>query len=100
MPGYGLVEKPAAARVLTVPNENVSIDERLLWPPLSCRIVPFLCIKTERAEETLLRYIFQLCFICIFFLLQRMKAGKCPSDELSLTNCAVVNPQDFTDSVK
>ncbi|KZS12965.1 Vesicle-fusing ATPase [Daphnia magna] len=30
----------------------------------------------------------------------RMKAGKCPSDELSLTNCAVVNPQDFNDSVK
>ncbi|XP_046631152.1 vesicle-fusing ATPase 1-like [Daphnia pulicaria] len=30
----------------------------------------------------------------------RMKAGKCPTDELSLTNCAVVNPQDFNDSVK
>lgn len=29
-----------------------------------------------------------------------MKAGKCPTDELSLTNCAVVNPQDFNDSVK
>nr|CAH0108085.1 unnamed protein product [Daphnia galeata] len=32
--------------------------------------------------------------------MMRMKAGKCPSDELSLTNCAVVNPQDFNDSVK
>ncbi|XP_046439746.1 vesicle-fusing ATPase 1-like isoform X2 [Daphnia pulex] len=30
----------------------------------------------------------------------RMKSGKCPTDELSLTNCAVVNPQDFNDSVK
>ncbi|XP_046636023.1 vesicle-fusing ATPase 1-like [Daphnia pulicaria] len=30
----------------------------------------------------------------------RMKAGKCLTDELSLTNCAVVNPQDFNDSVK
>ncbi|XP_046638787.1 vesicle-fusing ATPase 1-like [Daphnia pulicaria] len=30
-----------------------------------------------------------------------MKAVKCPStEELSFTNCAVVNPQDFNDSVK
>ena len=24
-----------------------------------------------------------------------LKAVKCPSDELSLTNCAIVNPNDF-----
>jgi len=24
-----------------------------------------------------------------------MKAGKCPTDELSVTNCAIVNPADF-----
>jgi len=29
-----------------------------------------------------------------------MKAGKCPSDEMSLTNCAIVSPMDFPDSVK
>jgi hypothetical protein len=29
-----------------------------------------------------------------------MKAGKCPTNEDSLTNCAFVNPQDFNDSVK
>lgn len=26
---------------------------------------------------------------------QVMKVAKCPTDELSLTNCAVVNDQDF-----
>lgn len=26
-----------------------------------------------------------------------MKAGKCPTDELSLTNRAIVNPADFSD---
>lgn len=30
----------------------------------------------------------------------RMKAGKCPTDELSLTNCAVVSPKDFNDQTK
>ncbi|EFX63976.1 hypothetical protein DAPPUDRAFT_118650 [Daphnia pulex] len=29
----------------------------------------------------------------------RMIAGKCPTKELSYTNCAMVNPQDFNDSV-
>ncbi|KDR16531.1 Vesicle-fusing ATPase 1, partial [Zootermopsis nevadensis] len=31
---------------------------------------------------------------------QRMKASRCPTDELSLTNCAVVNQGDFPDDVK
>ncbi|XP_058800718.1 vesicle-fusing ATPase 1-like [Phymastichus coffea] len=30
----------------------------------------------------------------------RMRAGKCPTDELSLTNCAIVNRADFGDDVK
>ncbi|KDR10451.1 Vesicle-fusing ATPase 1 [Zootermopsis nevadensis] len=30
----------------------------------------------------------------------RMKASRCPTDELSLTNCAVVNQVDFPDDVK
>ncbi|KAK3930674.1 Vesicle-fusing ATPase 1 [Frankliniella fusca] len=30
----------------------------------------------------------------------RMKAGKCPTDELSFTNCAVTNKDDFPDDVK
>lgn len=35
-------------------------------------------------------------FIClIFFYSQKMKAGKCPTDALSLTNCAIVCPTDF-----
>lgn len=29
-----------------------------------------------------------------------MKAGRCPTDELSLTNRAVANKDDFTDDVK
>ncbi|EFX83078.1 hypothetical protein DAPPUDRAFT_240596 [Daphnia pulex] len=29
-----------------------------------------------------------------------MKAAKCPKEELSLTDCAFVNPEDFNDSVK
>lgn len=29
-----------------------------------------------------------------------MKASRCPTDELSLTNCAVVNKDDFPDDVK
>lgn len=33
-------------------------------------------------------------------MLQRMKASRCPTDELSLTNCAVVNKDDFPDDVK
>lgn len=32
--------------------------------------------------------------------LQRMKAGRCPTDDLSLTNCAIVNKDDFGDDVK
>lgn len=32
--------------------------------------------------------------------MQRMKAGRCPTDELSLTNCAVANKDDFADDVK
>ncbi|KAL7307115.1 hypothetical protein TKK_0000845 [Trichogramma kaykai] len=33
-------------------------------------------------------------------MLQRMRAVKCPTDELSLTNCAIVNKADVPDSVK
>lgn len=29
-----------------------------------------------------------------------MKAAKCPSDELAITNCALVNPDDFNSDVK
>ena len=29
-----------------------------------------------------------------------MKATKCPTDELSLKNAAIVNPLEFTDDVK
>lgn len=29
-----------------------------------------------------------------------MKATKCPTDELSLTNRAIVSPADFTDDIK
>lgn len=29
-----------------------------------------------------------------------MKVDRCPSDELSLTNCAFVNPNDFPNSVE
>ena len=44
-------------------------------------------------------------FIChvlllIILLIQRMKASRCPTDELSLSNCAVVNKEDFPDDVK
>lgn len=31
----------------------------------------------------------------ISFYLQRMKASKCPTDELSLKNRAIVHPSDF-----
>nr|XP_050868928.1 vesicle-fusing ATPase 1-like [Vespula vulgaris] len=30
----------------------------------------------------------------------RMKALRCPTDELSLTNCAILNPDDFPEDVK
>ncbi|KOC60817.1 Vesicle-fusing ATPase 1 [Habropoda laboriosa] len=30
-----------------------------------------------------------------FILLQKMKAVRCPTDELSITNCAIINPDDF-----
>ncbi|KAH9645276.1 hypothetical protein HF086_000439 [Spodoptera exigua] len=30
----------------------------------------------------------------------RMKAAKCPSDELAITNCALINPDDFNSDVK
>ncbi|XP_043266425.1 vesicle-fusing ATPase 1-like [Venturia canescens] len=30
----------------------------------------------------------------------RMKATRCPTDELSISNCAVINPDDFPDNVK
>ncbi|VVC93527.1 vesicle-fusing ATPase 1-like [Leptidea sinapis] len=30
----------------------------------------------------------------------RMKAAKCPSDELAITNCALINPDDFPSDVK
>lgn len=33
-------------------------------------------------------------------ILQRMKAAKCPSDELAITNCALINPDDFPSDVK
>lgn len=33
-------------------------------------------------------------------LAHRMRAIKCPTDELSLTNKAIVNVADFTDEVK
>lgn len=33
-------------------------------------------------------------------ILQRMKAGRCPTDELTRTNCAVANKDDFPDDVK
>lgn len=29
-----------------------------------------------------------------------MKAGRCPTDDLSLTNCVIVNKDDFGDDVK
>ncbi|CAH2207496.1 jg20690, partial [Pararge aegeria aegeria] len=29
-----------------------------------------------------------------------MKAAKCPSDELAITNCALINPDDFPSDVK
>ncbi|CAK9797524.1 Vesicle-fusing ATPase 1 [Anthophora plagiata] len=29
----------------------------------------------------------------------KMKAVKCPTDELSITNCAIINPDDFPDDV-
>lgn len=35
-----------------------------------------------------------------FMLKQRMKAVKCPSDELAITNCALVNPDDFPSDTK
>ena len=76
-----------------------SIDERLQWPLLWVLHFSFFVCWSRITRKH-----FQLawfnCFIILCSLLQRMKAGKCPSDELSLTNCAVVNPQDFNDSVK
>jgi len=30
----------------------------------------------------------------------KMKVGKCPSDELSLTNCVVINPADLAETVR
>lgn len=29
-----------------------------------------------------------------------MKAAKCPSDELAITNCALINPDDFPSDTK
>ncbi|RLU17046.1 hypothetical protein DMN91_011115 [Ooceraea biroi] len=29
-----------------------------------------------------------------------MKAVRCPTDELSLSNCAIINPDDFPDDVR
>ena len=29
-----------------------------------------------------------------------MKAVRCPTDELSITNCAIINPDDFPDDVR
>lgn len=40
-----------------------------------------------------------MCFKLPFYL-QRMKAAKCPSDELAITNCALINPDDFPSDVK
>lgn len=34
-----------------------------------------------------------LCFQSLF--LQSMQAARCPTDELSLSNCAVVNEKDY-----
>ncbi|KYN05689.1 Vesicle-fusing ATPase 1 [Cyphomyrmex costatus] len=33
-------------------------------------------------------------------MLQRMKAVRCPTDELSLSNCAIINADDFPDDVR
>lgn len=30
----------------------------------------------------------------------RMKAVRCPTDELSITNCAIINPDDFPDDIR
>ena len=38
--------------------------------------------------------------ISFSLMFQRMKAIKCPTDELSISNCAVINPNDFPDNVK
>lgn len=38
--------------------------------------------------------------VLIFIILQRMKATKCPSDEISLTNKVAVNPTDFPEDVE
>lgn len=29
-----------------------------------------------------------------------MKAVRCPTDELSITNCAIINPDDFSDDIR
>ena len=36
----------------------------------------------------------------ILVLLQKMRVYKCPSDELSLTNCAIGNKDDFDPTEK
>ena len=36
----------------------------------------------------------------LFLIPQAMKVAKCPSEELSLTNCVIVSEQDFGKKVK
>lgn len=63
----------------------------------------FLCVGISRIKDS---YLLLFCLanilklILYFFYLQRMKAVKCPTDELSLTNKAIVNDIDFDDSTK
>lgn len=53
-----------------------------------CGFAEVLRLGLEKEEQNL---------ICHFSppLLQPMQAARCPTDELSLTNCAVVNEKDF-----
>lgn len=53
-----------------------------------------LILITDKLEVIIIRILNNVIF------LQRMKAAKCPSDELAITNCALVNPDDFHSDVK
>lgn len=65
------------------------------------RVVVWCGLSNPRLLFCFFFFLFSKRFVFIFlFYFQRMKAGKCPTDELSLTNCAIVSPQDFNDTVK
>lgn len=63
-------------------------------PSRGNRINTLAFVKLFPRVVTLHKYDIIVC------LLQRMKAVRCPTDELTLSNCAIINGDDFPDDVR